>query len=143
MIVPDVNLLLYSVITAFPQHKAAHEWWEETLNSSTEIGLTPPAVFGFVRIATNPRIFTPPLTVEAVSGCISTWLEMPNVRLLSPGPRHLDIAFELLRGVGTGSNLTTGAQLAAFAIEHNADMYSNDTDFARFPGLHWTNSLTA
>ncbi|MBV9023495.1 MAG: type II toxin-antitoxin system VapC family toxin [Streptomycetaceae bacterium] len=141
MIVPDVNLLLYSVITAFPQHENAHAWWEEALNSTMEIGLSSPAVFGFVRIATNPRVFTPPLTVEETTTYISTWLQQPNVRFLTPGPRHLEIAFDLLKGVGTGSNLTTDAQLAALAIEHNAEMYSTDTDFARFSGVRWINPL--
>lgn len=141
MIVPDVNLLLYATITAFPQHKAAHTWWEETVNSSAEIGLAAPAIFGFIRIATNPRILNPPLMVEAATGHVSAWLGQPNVSALTPGPRHLEITFDLLRGVGTGGNLTTDAQLAALAIEHNAEMYSNDTDFARFHGLRWTNPL--
>ena len=141
MIVPDVNLLLYSVLTAFPQHKPAHAWWQETLNSSAEIGLTSPAIFGFIRIATNPRVLSPPLTVEAAMGYQSAWLGLPNVSHLVPGPRHLDIAFGLLEEVGTGGNLTTDVQLAAFALEYDADMYSNDTDFARFRGLRWVNPL--
>ncbi len=36
----------------------------------------------------------------------------------------------------------TDVQLAAFAFEYDADMFSNDTDFARFPGLRWRNPLT-
>jgi len=141
VIVPDVNLLLYAVVSAFPQHKVAHEWWEETVNSSAEIGLTSPAIFGFIRIATNPRVLSPPLTVGAATGFVSAWLEQPNVSHLIPGPRHLEIAFDLLRSVGTGGNLMTDVQLAAFAFEYDADMYSNDTDFARFPGLRWRNPL--
>jgi toxin-antitoxin system PIN domain toxin len=132
VIVPDVNLLLYAVVSAFPQHKAAHEWWEETS----------PAIFGFIRIATNPRVLSPPLTVEAATGYVSAWLGQPNVSQLIPGPRHVEIAFSLLHDVGTGGNLTTDVQLAAFAFEYGADMYSNDTDFARFPGLRWHNPLT-
>jgi predicted nucleic acid-binding protein len=58
MIVVDVNLLLYAVISGFPQHEPARSWWEETLNGSQEVGLTSPAVFGFLRIATNPRVLT-------------------------------------------------------------------------------------
>lgn len=141
MIVPDVNLLLYAVINGFPHHKVAHGWWEETLNSSTEVGLAAPAVFGFIRIATNPRLLNPPLTVEAATGLVSAWLAQPNVSALRPGPRDFEIAFDLLRGVGTGGNLTTGAQLAALAIEHQAEICSNDTDFARFPGLRVANPL--
>jgi predicted nucleic acid-binding protein len=51
------------------------------------------------------------------------------------------IRVSLLHGVGTGGNLTTDVQLAAFAFEYDADMFSNDTDFARFPGLRWRNPL--
>jgi predicted nucleic acid-binding protein len=38
-------------------------------------------------------------------------------------------------------NLTTDVQLAAHAIEQGADMYSNDADFGRFPGLSWVDPL--
>ena len=141
MIIPDVNLLLYAVVSAFPQHKAAHAWWEETVNSPEEIGLPSPAIFGFIRIATNPRVLSPPLPVDAATGYVSAWLGQPNVSHLVPGPGHVEIAFSLLHGVGTGGNLTTDVQLAALALEHDADMYSNDTDFARFPGLRWHNPL--
>jgi toxin-antitoxin system PIN domain toxin len=141
VIVPDVNLLLYAVVTAFPQHEAARAWWQETINSTAEVGLTSPAIFGFIRIATNPRVLSPPLTVEAATGYVSGWLAQPNVSHLVPGPRQIEIAFGLLDGVGTGGNLTTDVQLAALALEYDADMYSNDTDFGRFPGLRWINPL--
>jgi uncharacterized protein len=141
VIVPDVNLLLYAVVSGFPQHKPARAWWEETINSAAQVGLSSPAIFGFIRIATNPRVLSPPLTVEAAAGYVSAWLGQPNVSHLVPGPRHIEIAFSLLRTVGTGGNLTTDVQLAALALEHDADMYSNDTDFARFSGLRWVNPL--
>lgn len=99
-------------------------------------------MFGFVRIATNPRVFRPPLAVEDAVARVSGWLARPNVRALSPGPQHLQIAFRLLRELGAAANLTTDAQLAAYAIEHNATLCSNDTDFARFGGLRWANPLT-
>lgn len=69
------------------------------------------------------------------------WLARPHVRYVVPGPRHLDIAFDLLAGVGTGGNLTTDVQLAALAIEQGGELHSNDSDFSRFPGLTWVNPL--
>jgi predicted nucleic acid-binding protein len=33
------------------------------------------------------------------------------------------------------------AQLAALAIEYQAVLHSNDSDFSRFPGLRWHNPL--
>lgn len=141
MIVVDVNLLLYAVITGFPQHNPARIWWQQVLNGPDEVGLSSPALFGFLRIATNPRILTDPLSVSAAIDYVDRWLARPRVRFLLPGPRHLDIAFDLLRGQGTAGNLTTDVQLAALAIEYQAELSSNDTDFGRFPGLRWTDPL--
>jgi toxin-antitoxin system PIN domain toxin len=141
VIIPDVNLLLYAVITGFPQHRRAHAWWEHAINSTTRIGLTYPAVFGFLRIATNARILAAPLPVADAITYVRDWLAQANVDLLTPSSRHLDIALELLEKLGTAGNLTTDVQLAAYAIEHNAEMHSNDTDFARFTEIRWTDPL--
>jgi|SRR5215472_5109430 len=141
MIVIDVNLLLYATLTGFPQHEKARAWWEQELNASEDVGLCSPAVFGFLRIATNPRVLTAPMPVEVATGYIREWLGRPNVRFLVPGRRYIDIAFDLLQCVGTAGNLTTDVQLAAFALENDAEMFSNDSDFGRFPGLRWTNPL--
>lgn len=141
MIVPDVNLLVYAEIAAFPEHAAARLWWEQALSGPVDVGIVPPALFGFVRITTNPRVFDPPLAIDEALDRVNRWLAQPNARVLVPGPRHLDIAFELLRALGTAGNLTTDTQLAAFAIENGAILHSNDTDFGRFGGLHWVNPL--
>jgi toxin-antitoxin system PIN domain toxin len=103
--------------------------------------LAPPALFGFVRIATNPRIFAVATAVEDAVSRVEAWLARPNVRVLAPGPRHLEIAFGLLRALGTAGNLTTDAQLAAYAIENAATLGSGDTDFGRFKTLAWKNPL--
>jgi uncharacterized protein len=141
VIVPDVNLLLYAVISGFPQHLRAHAWWEQTINSHTRVGLTQPALFGFLRIATNARILQSPLAVNDAIDYVHDWLGQPNVDLLTPGPNHLNIALGLLQDIGTAGNLTTDVQLAAYAIEHQGEIHSNDTDFARFPNLKWINPL--
>lgn len=143
MIIPDVNLLLYAVISGFPQHKAARDWLEATLNGPAQVGLTGPAIFGFLRIATNPRVLESPLPVDAAIGYVEGWLERSNVEFVRPGARHLPIAFGLLTGIGTAGNLTTDVQLAAYAIELDAELCSNDADFGRFPQLRWTNPLAS
>ena len=69
------------------------------------------------------------------------WLSARNARIIHPGPRHPEILAQLLAATGTGGNLASYAHLAAMAIEHDADVCSNDADFARFPGLRWRNPL--
>lgn len=141
MIIPDVNLLLYAVISGFPHHPRAREWWEITVNGPSRVGLTHPALFGFLRIATNGRILQAPLPVARATAYVHDWLAQPSVDLLLPGPRHLGIALQLLDDVGAAGNLTTDVQLAAHAIERGGEVHSNDTDFARFAGLAWVDPL--
>ena len=40
------------------------------------------------------------------------------------------------------ANLVTDAHLAALAIEHDCELISTDSDFARFPKLKWSNPLS-
>jgi toxin-antitoxin system PIN domain toxin len=141
MIVPDVNLLLYAEIDAYSYHPAARRWWEGIVNGERQVGLAPIALFGFLRISTNRRVFDDPLTIDDAIGRVERWLEQANVTFLVPGSRHLDTSFRLLRQLGTGSNLTTDVQLAAHAIEHSGEVHSNDADFGRFDGLRWLNPL--
>ncbi len=51
------------------------------------------------------------------------------------------MGFRLLRALGTAERLTADVQLAAFAIEHQGELHSNDGDFGRFPDLRWLNPL--
>ena len=62
-------------------------------------------------------------------------------RVLDAGPGHCDIALSLLETLGTASNLTTGAQIAAYAIEYGAEVHTADADFGRFPHVRWSNPL--
>jgi toxin-antitoxin system PIN domain toxin len=143
VIVPDVNLILYSEIDAHPLHPIARRWWEEVLSGDRQVGLAPVCIFGFLRVATNRRVFTDPLAVDDAIGRVAGWLARPNVTTLVPGRGHLEIAFRLLRQLGTGGNLTTDVQIAAHALEINGEVFSNDGDFQRFEGLRWVNPLSA
>lgn len=141
MIVPDVNLLLYAHVTAFSEHAAARRWWEDLMNGRRAVGVAAPALFGFVRLASNPRVLDRPLPVAEALAHVEEWLARPHVHFVQPGPRHLEIAFGLLRQAGAAANLTTDAQLAAVAIEHQGEVHSNDGDFGRFPQLRWVNPI--
>ena len=141
MILPDINLLLHAYNSESPVHTAARHWWERLLNGTRPVGLSWVGVLGFIRIATHQRILANPLPVSTVCAHVRAWLAQPYVDILEPGARHVEIVFGLLESLGTAGNLTTDAHLAALAIEHQAELHSTDADFARFPGLRWTNPL--
>jgi hypothetical protein len=141
VIVPDVNLLLHAHNRNSRSHKEARDWWTRLLNGDETVGLAWVTLLGFVRILTHPRALAEPLRPEIACSVVREWLELPNVSILHPGERHGAILFGLLEALGTAGDLTTDAHLAALAIEYQAELHSSDADFARFPGLRWTNPL--
>lgn len=141
MILPDLNLLIYAVNTDASPHAVARQWWQHQLSASETVALTWTVLLGFVRLATNPRVFASPLDVTEAVGEIEAWLARPCTTLVHPSDRHPALLRELLSGTGTAGSLTTDAHLAALAIEHGATLCSADRDFARFPGLRWRNPL--
>ncbi|MDD9943583.1 MAG: type II toxin-antitoxin system VapC family toxin [Myxococcales bacterium] len=142
MIVPDVNLLLYAEIDAFAEHAASRRWLEDALNGERPVGIAPVVLFGFLRIATNRRVFREPLAIDDAIARARCWLDQPGTTCLIAGHAHFDIAVGLLSRSGAAGNLTTDAQIAAHAIEHGGEVHSNDSDFARFQGLRWLNPLS-
>ena len=135
MIVPDLNLLLYAHADAFQLHDPAREWWETLLSSDTEVGVAPVVASGFVRLTTSRRVLDPPVQTEAAVATVESWLAQPHVRMLSTDQAHFEATAALLRAMGTASNLTTDAQIAAHAQLSSGTVATHDTDFARFPGV--------
>ncbi len=100
-------------------------------------------VWAFLRISTNPRVFERPLSMAEAEGHVSSWLAQPAAGLLEPGDRHWEILRGLTHAGQTSGPLVMDAALAAIAIEHGATLCTTDRDFARFPGLRWTNPLAS
>jgi predicted nucleic acid-binding protein len=75
-------------------------------------------------------------------GHVSKWFAQPICQTLAPGPAHLRILGTLLSEGQASSRLVTNAHLAALAIEHQAELHSNDSDFGCFSGLKWINPIS-
>ena len=82
-----------------------------------------------------------PLTSAQAVAVVEGWLSLPHITVLQPGSEHLPVLAELLTAAGRGGNVVPDAHIAALAIEHDAEVHTNDRDFARFPGLRWRNPL--
>lgn len=98
-------------------------------------------VQGFVRISTHPKVFENPMTVADTLGRVAEWLTLPHVQIIHPPGGHFETWSRLLHHLGSAGNLTTDAHLAALALDRGLILHTTDADFARFPGLKWTNPL--
>lgn len=137
MKIVDVNVLLHAYSASAPLHAEARGWLESVLSGDETIGLPWVVILAFVRIATNPRAVTLPVSVERACESVNQLLGYPPVRIVQPGPEHWLQVRRLLLEVGSAGNLTTDTHLAALAIEHGATLVSYDNDFARFDRLRW------
>jgi len=142
LIVPDINLLLYAYDSGASQHARARAWLEEVLSGTEPVGFAAPVLFGFVRIATSPRVFRAPMSISAAATVVRSWLAQPNARVLSPSGAHVEKVLAALERLGTAGNLVTDAEIATLALEHEAVLATADADFLRFSGLRWHNPLT-
>jgi toxin-antitoxin system PIN domain toxin len=142
MIIPDLNLLVYAYNADAPLHPQAASWLEQSLSDSRPMGFAWVVLLGFVRLMSNRRVLIEPMPAADAARQCHRWLQRPNARIIAPGPSHLDILTDLLQSASASGDLTTDAHLAALAIEHQAELHSNDGDFARFPGLRWRNPLS-
>ena len=141
MIVLDVNLLIYAYDTTCNEHKKALEWLNEVFSSDEIIGLPWQTISAFLRILTYPGAFGERFTMEQALAIIDQWMELPQVRTMPPGEAYWRLFREMLVKGDVRGKLTTDAALAATTIENGGVLYTNDRDFARFPGLRWVNPL--
>ena len=141
MILVDVNLLIYATNTHSATHASARDWLDRQLSAPYRVGLPWPSLLGFLRLATNARIATRPLTMAAAWRQVAQWLTCEEAWIPLPTERHAEVLGSLLAGPGVQGNLVPDAHLAALAIEHGLTLCSTDGDFARFPGLKWSNPL--
>ena len=135
----DLNVLLYAINRDAPRHETIRSWWEKAMAGDEPVGLAWVVVLGFLRLATNARVFVKPLSSSQAIERVEAWLAHPNLRVVVETEEHWRILKELLAEAGAAGNLTTDAHLAALAISHGATLASCDADFGRFGALRWEN----
>ncbi|HEV2651102.1 MAG TPA: TA system VapC family ribonuclease toxin [Rhizomicrobium sp.] len=143
MILLDTNLLLYAGASDGPLQARVREWLDQQFNGASRVGMPWHSLLGFVRLATNPRLFTDPPTPAVAWKQVRRWLAAPNVWIPNPTDRHAEILESLLGHPTVSTASVMDAHLAALAVEHGLVLCSTDTGFARYSDLRWFNPLAA
>ncbi len=141
MIVLDANILLHAYEGSSTHHAKAQPWLEHLFSGSDPVGLPWQTVSAFLRIITNPKLTGTRLSAQQATQIVDQWLDLPNVRMLVPGDDHWKLFRRMIVEGQAPSALVSDAHLAALTIEYGGVLHTTDRDFARFPGLRWTNPL--
>ena len=87
MLLPDVNVLIYAHMEDSTVDHAEYASCVTRLATGPEpFALSVLVLAGFIRIATNPRIFNPPSNLDRSFAFVSSLVERPKARLVGPGP---------------------------------------------------------
>ncbi len=143
MLLPDVNVLIYAFRSSTQDHARYRSWLQTAIDAEEPFGLSDLVLSGFLRVATHPRIFDPPASLEDALTFADVLRSVPNAVRLTPGERHWDLFVRSCRDGGARGNLVADAFLAALAIESGSELITTDRDFARFPGLRWRHPFAA
>jgi toxin-antitoxin system PIN domain toxin len=122
-------------------HDRYRDWLATAATSYEPLGLVEVVLSGFIRVATHPRVFTPPAPIERAFEFADALLAQPSAVLVAPGQRHWEIYRGLCLSAGAKGNLAADAFLAALTIESGCELITTDRDFSRFPGLRWRHPL--
>lgn len=137
----DANVLIYAVNSDAPHHQVSKRWLESELSAGVTVGMAWTVVLAFLRVTTRRGILERPLPVASAIAYVDSWLRLPSVVLVVPGPNHWSIMRALTATAGTAGNLTSDAHLAALALEGGWTVVSTDNDFRRFSGLEVFNPI--
>lgn len=137
MILCDVNVLLYAFRRDATEHEKFRGWLVERLGAADSYGVSDLVLSAVIRIATHPRIFAQPSTLEEALAFTDAVRNRPNAVLIAPGNRHWDIFTNLCRTTAARGNLVPDTYFAALALESGSEWQTTDRDYSRFPGLRW------
>jgi hypothetical protein len=138
MLMPDVNILVYAHREESPNHERYATWLVELASGPEPFALSEFVMHGFIRIVTNPRIFTPASTTAQAFQFLAALLALPGCSVIRAGANHWRIFRDLCEAGKLRGKIVADAVHAALAIENGCEWVTADTDFARFaPVLRW------
>ncbi len=140
----DVNVLLYASDRGSPHASRAEQFLAERASSREVFCLAWPTVMSYLRVVTHSGILAHPLAPDRAMENIEALLRLPHVRLLAEEEGFWEVYREVTSGVPVRGNLVPDAHLAALLRQHGIrTLYTNDSDFRRFPFLDVRNPFGA
>jgi toxin-antitoxin system PIN domain toxin len=133
---PDLNVLLAASRTDHPHHQVAIAWLQEALEACSAGGnleILPMVAAGFLRLATNPKIFVSPTPINASIAFIDSLLTSPGVEMAELG-REWPALKDMCRDRSLVANDITDAWIASAVRTLGNRLVTFDRGFRRLLG---------
>jgi toxin-antitoxin system PIN domain toxin len=141
VILCDVNVYVNAAVAAAAHHAPCRAALRQAAAGRRPVGRNATIHAGVVRILTHARIFAPPLpTAQAFAFLARVDLDTRAVAV-EPGRRHWGLFQDFVRYFHLAGGGVMDAWFAALAIEHEAEWWTCDGSFAKYPGLQLRNVL--
>lgn len=135
MLVFDVNVLVAAFRADHPHHDHVRPWLTSTLAKGTTFHVPDLVWVGFLRIATNRRIFAVPATLQEAFGFVAALRAQAGYRAVGFDPDLLSTWERSCVDGQAGGDLVPDAYIAAVAQRISGIVVTRDRDFQRFDGL--------
>jgi hypothetical protein len=136
MILPDINFLIYAYREDTTKHKIALKELEQIAKKNIPLVLSSVITTGFIRITTNPRIYSKPSSLSKAFQFINFLTTFPNFRWIEASDNHWNLFKELTKESGLSGSKLTDVLIASIAKENGCEIITFDKDFKRFDNLN-------
>ena len=133
---PDVNVLLAASRTDHPHHAVASAWLDRAVATAEDGGsllVLPMVIAGFLRLATNPKVFREPTPPDDAVAFIDSLLAVAGVELADLG-REWPALKRLMRQHALAANDVPDAWIAAAVQTLGTRLVTFDRGFSRWLG---------
>jgi uncharacterized protein len=132
----DANILLYASDSGSSRRPRAAELLAMLAAGPEIVYLFWPAVIGYIRIATHPRVFSAPLSLAEARVNVETLLSRAHIRSAGEQEGFWDAFTSVGEDGAVKGNLVSDAHLVALMRQHGVStIWTADRDFRRFSGL--------
>ena len=143
MILPDVNVLVYAYRREAVDHEAYAAWLTAVVAGQDELALVDHCFTRFLRIVTNPRIFSDPAPTAEALAFVDRLRRAGRGRPVTATRATWEVfTGHVSRDRGIRGNLVPDAYLAALAISHGCRLATADRGVARYEGLEFFDPAT-
>lgn len=142
MIALDTNLLVYGHRRDSTWHRMARGLIKALAEDPAPWAIPWPCLHEFFAIATHPRIYNPPSTVDEAIDQVEAWRASPGLVFIGEDSEYWPNLKRQLTAGRVSGPMVHDARVASICLRHAVtELWSADRDFGRFPGLKVRNPL--